>query len=94
MANNINNKTEEEKIDERNWNIALIAIISLSLVIILIFYLSRSARNKVFKPRVARPNAQGVPKIRRNPIQRPAYRPAYRQAYRPRPAAQRINYGY
>ena len=78
-----NNKTEEEKKEEEMWRIALIALIALVLVIILIFYLSNSARNKVFKPRVARPNAQGVPKIRRNPL-------------RPRPMVQRprLNYGY
>ena len=76
----VNNKEEQEKNLEA-WRIAFIAILVLAIAIIVIFYLSRSARNKVFKPRVARPNAQGVPKIRKN-------------LFQTRPAAQRINYGY
>ena len=60
-----NNKKDENSNSETKWILVLVGVLVVILVIVAIFYLSGNPKFKFMKRRVARPNAQGVPKIRR-----------------------------
>ena len=73
MANN----KEEENNSQTTWILVLVGVLVVILVIFAIFYLSGNAKFKFMKQRVARPNAQGMPKIRKPKV--PIYRRFSRQ---------------
>lgn len=64
-----NNKEEEKYNNETTWILVLVGVLVVILVIVALFYFSGNPKFKFIKQRVARPNAQGVPKIRKPKVE-------------------------